>query len=265
MPIETFVINLDRDADRMAFMERQLRAAGLPFERESAVDGRSLSSEENHYYADSRRQLLGHGEIGCLLSHMKVWRRIAQANSAALVLEDDVHIATGVEQLFQTALIDAEEFAVHRFETVFARVTASRANLQQVAGRRAVELFSNHAGAAAYALSPRAARELLAVSASLAAPPDVELFDFDRRAIRGLRVIQWMPAPFVQDRLLPKTEGRLGFASGLEDERLDIRSGVLRAQPQGRNLKSLLRPAYTQLYDLLLWPSGRARLAIPFG
>jgi glycosyl transferase, family 25 len=265
MPIDIYVINLDRDLDRMAFMERQLRAAGLSYERESAVNGRSLSSEEELYYADPRRQPLGHGEIGCLMSHIKVWRRIAQAHSAALILEDDVHIAAGAERLLQTPLVGADEFVVHRFETGFARVTASRANLQQVAGRRAVELFSNHSGAAAYALSPRTARQLLAVSDAFTAPPDVELFDFKRRAIHGLRVIQWIPAPFVQDRLLPNTEGKKGFASWLEDERLDIKSGVLRPQPPAGDIKSLLRPAYTGLYDMLLRPSGRARLAIPFG
>lgn len=92
---------------------------------------------------------------------------------------------------------------------------------------------------------------------------DIELFDPDRRAIHDVDVLQWMPAPCVQDMI---NDLALGFKSNVIGDRADERDGILPPEmPEESHLKDMLRPAYTWLYSLALWPTGKWRAHIPFG
>lgn len=89
-----FVINLDASTSRMRESRNQL--CEFDFERVSAVDGSKLEHHElRQFYDDNlnRQQYhcaLTHGEIGCYLSHRKVWQKIVDEHlDFALVLEDD--------------------------------------------------------------------------------------------------------------------------------------------------------------------------------
>ncbi|MDR1146408.1 MAG: glycosyltransferase family 25 protein [Verrucomicrobiales bacterium] len=98
-PVHIFIINLPRVADRRAMMTRQLSALGLPFEFVEGVDGRALSAAalaENydHDKALRERNAMTLPEIGCALSHQKIYRKMAAENiPCALILEDDVKLA----------------------------------------------------------------------------------------------------------------------------------------------------------------------------
>lgn len=92
-----FVINLPRDAARRETMRQRLEAAGVPrFEFIEAVDGRAMDSLNNPAYDRGRRlRYFGRdmmpGEIGCLLSHRKIYEKMDREDTpAAVVLEDDV-------------------------------------------------------------------------------------------------------------------------------------------------------------------------------
>lgn len=92
----TYLINLDGSTDRLAQARASLGAAGIGFERRSAVDGRGSPPEACAEY-DGRqarrfygRPLTG-GEIGCWLSHIDCARAFLASGAAfGLVLEDDV-------------------------------------------------------------------------------------------------------------------------------------------------------------------------------
>lgn len=95
--IPIFLINLDRDTERLVFSDRQLKHAGIEYKRVSAVYGKSLSEEEKHASVNAFRcwcaygQMLRDGEIGCGLSHYSVYRKMIENNlDAVCVLEDDV-------------------------------------------------------------------------------------------------------------------------------------------------------------------------------
>ena len=95
--MKTFLINLDKNADRLEYMARQLNGLGLSFERFPAVYGKALSAEERSRMFAARRSLLAmrrrmsDGEIGCALSHVGVYKKMIEQNiPAAVVLEDDV-------------------------------------------------------------------------------------------------------------------------------------------------------------------------------
>jgi len=83
-------------------MERE----GLPFSFFDAVDGQKLSQDErNHHYDETRnhehfKRPLSASEVGCYLSHLRLWTHIADMDQgAALVLEDDAEISEGLKDV----------------------------------------------------------------------------------------------------------------------------------------------------------------------
>jgi len=97
MNIPVFIINLKRSSDRRDHTIRQLNDLGITFQIIEAVDGNSLSDHDltntpsfgiykNLIYS---RYLLNE-EIGCSLSHLKIYQKMVDEKIAlACVLEDD--------------------------------------------------------------------------------------------------------------------------------------------------------------------------------
>ena len=110
LKMNTFLVNLDKNPERLAFMDAQLKRLGISYERIPAIYGVRLTPEQKRSaYRSFRARLvrgtpLSDGEIGCALSHCSIYRRMAQDNiEAALVLEDDIVISDE----FQTVLAEA--------------------------------------------------------------------------------------------------------------------------------------------------------------
>ena len=71
-----FVINLDRDTERMASMAESLGRLGLPHVRVPAVLSKEIPGWEamvdgGLYYSRNRNVMPRPGEVGCYLSHLK--------------------------------------------------------------------------------------------------------------------------------------------------------------------------------------------------
>ena len=101
-----FVINLDKSTKRMARISERLNHLDIPFERISGVYGADLSKQEiaEHYCPKlnqkNYRRPLGLGEIGCYISHIKVWQTIVdQKISCALILEDDIQLGDNFKSI----------------------------------------------------------------------------------------------------------------------------------------------------------------------
>lgn len=95
--MKAYLINLDRSPDRLAEADAQFRAAGVDYERVSAIDGRALGWAGLRGRAARGRFFLVHGhfpsagEAACTLSHNAALRRLAESGEgAAMVFEDDV-------------------------------------------------------------------------------------------------------------------------------------------------------------------------------
>ena len=114
-----FVINLDKSTARMAKISKRLDELEVPFERVPAVYGADLSQEEiDKYYCPelnkkNYRRPLGLGEIGCYISHIKVWKTIVERKiPCALILEDDITIDASLGQLIKTISKSSNSFDV---------------------------------------------------------------------------------------------------------------------------------------------------------
>ncbi|XP_067613087.1 glycosyltransferase 25 family member [Eurosta solidaginis] len=95
-----YMINLERRPERRTKMEKLFHEIGLDVEYFPAVDGKNLNTEvlqqlgvkflpgyEDPYHG---RQMTM-GEVGCFLSHYRIWEKIVERQqNEVLVLEDDV-------------------------------------------------------------------------------------------------------------------------------------------------------------------------------
>lgn len=93
-----FLINLDKRADRLAYVSEQLTTLGLTFRRFAAIDG-SLLSMDSQTLFDVPRFILEQkkrpviGEVGCALSHRALWQTMLDEHlDYALILEDDIKL-----------------------------------------------------------------------------------------------------------------------------------------------------------------------------
>lgn len=109
--LKTYLINLDRNPERLEHMREVLDGLGLEYERVAAVDGKALSEAEmaaafnaKRSYIAKRGYRLCASEIGCSLSHLSVYRKMVEGNiPLALIFEDDIKVEDG----FKKALVGA--------------------------------------------------------------------------------------------------------------------------------------------------------------
>ena len=99
MQPKTFLINLDKDVLRLRRMERILAAAGLEYERFSALARADVPEKLCPFFMDengkAHNEHLLDGEIGCYASHLSIMTRFVadlSIQSPILVLEDDLRL-----------------------------------------------------------------------------------------------------------------------------------------------------------------------------
>ncbi len=263
-----YVINLKSQQRRRDWMTSQLEQQQIPFSIFDAINASVADPELQAFRDVEKRRHLSDPEVGCLLSHIGVWRRIAQGqDDFDVVLEDDVHLSRDFSDFLRTFPGDPREMALHKIETFRARVTLSRHVNYRAGHRNAHALLTNHGGTGAYILSRSLARELLLHVDEFRYAIDTELFAHGRRSFDALKIYQWTPAPCVQDclrqdRLSEKLlESQISGAARFDQVMGRSRS----ASPFVHVLKNLLRRPYTRLYSLYLFPRGQMRAEIPYG
>lgn len=94
--IPAFVICLDREVKRRQLIQEHLHSHNIAFTFSNAVDGRTLTyDEKGKYYSESssikmRGRPLAAGEIGCYLSHSRIWEKIISENiNKSIIIESD--------------------------------------------------------------------------------------------------------------------------------------------------------------------------------
>lgn len=93
--MKIFVINLARSTERRASMEKQLSQLNLDYEFIEAIDGSQLSYSDIITETKPLNYALSCGEVGCALSHIKIYKKIKMENiPLALILEDDALVSS---------------------------------------------------------------------------------------------------------------------------------------------------------------------------
>lgn len=108
---EVYVISLKSSTDRKAFMKAQCERIGISPVFIDAIDGKDLSQSKISQYCNQKKakQLFSRelllGEIGCALSHKKVYKRIVDENIPyAVILEDDAVVKEEFHEVIKLIL-----------------------------------------------------------------------------------------------------------------------------------------------------------------
>lgn len=200
---QTFVINLDRHAGRMRFMEAQLDALGVPFSRFRAVNGYDpdeIADADVAAFAN-----LSNGEIGAWESHRKLWREVLRNDMPAFILEDDVGLSSDFGRLdFSPALLaDADVVKLDYFRQPS---TYGIHRIEVGENRFAQRLVASERLASAYLVTPAGARRLLDGSRQYFEPVDELMFQQHSKLFWNLRIWKVMPAVAAQMRFVMPPE-----------------------------------------------------------
>lgn len=109
--MNVFIINLDKNVERMSSIKAQLDRIGLAYERFPAVFGKLLTKQEKKVHFSARRSFLAmgtcltDGEIGCALSHAMIYRKMCENEiPTALILEDDIILNDNFHDILKMAI-----------------------------------------------------------------------------------------------------------------------------------------------------------------
>ncbi len=201
--MQVYVINLDRDRDRLTHMQRQLR--NVRFSRVAAVDG-TMSPQE--------AEGLTRFELACLSSHRVAWRQFLDSpEPCACFLEDDIHISPGFAAIVEdTSWVPTDAHSV-KLDTYLQTVKLGERR-KIFDGREVARLYTRHESSAAYLLSRAGAERYLELTADPTLPADYALFPKNARRL-GLLIYQLVPAIAIQDHLRPAERGGKVFATAM--------------------------------------------------
>lgn len=166
--MKVYVINLDKDKEKLASIFGQLVRLGVPFERVPAVYGKEMSWAELKRSYNSFRwwcaigRRIAPSEIGCALSHYGLYARIEEP---VCILEDDVILGDA----FVNQLIDVERFIRPERPQVVMLSDHTKRYHDGVSGIRASLGAMCTDG---YVITPAAAKALLAANLPMIVPCD---------------------------------------------------------------------------------------------
>uniref|UniRef100_A0A8V1AAQ8 procollagen galactosyltransferase n=1 Tax=Gallus gallus TaxID=9031 RepID=A0A8V1AAQ8_CHICK len=116
---EVFMINLKRRADRRERMLRTLHEQEIACKVVEAVDGKAMNSSEVEalgikmlpgYKDPYHGRPLTKGELGCFLSHYRVWEEIVERGlGKSVVFEDDLRFEIFFKRRLMNLMYDLEE------------------------------------------------------------------------------------------------------------------------------------------------------------
>ncbi|WP_341368702.1 glycosyltransferase family 25 protein [Yoonia sp. BS5-3] len=159
-----WLINLDKDVDRLAQMQSQLDGMGLNYTRFPAIYGKdhldTLSKRADAAaYARNMGSPILPGKMGCYASHVAVWEAfIASDHKIALILEDDVVFHDDFLASLDLALSGAAHWDTLRFNCIRAKMPVSQGMLGPYRLNNYIGPFT---GNATYLLKKDVAKRLL--------------------------------------------------------------------------------------------------------
>ena len=243
-----WVINLDRDTDRWAAVEAELRQRHVQdaVHRFSAIHGRTLSAEDLRTNTTAvARRFLTRGIVGCFLSHRSQWQRIASdpRHECQIIMEDDVVLSEDFVQdtMAMLAELDAcPETKDYQWDVLLLGALGSvhpqgRYGLNRIAsymagGQRRTRQVTTHIhvprrpmGMHCYVLTRRGARKLLQQASRVAGHVDVIAW-----GLRNLTLLACHPMLAHQAMTAPSTIGAVtvGLETRLPSVRLDAYTGI---------------------------------------
>ncbi|KJZ19666.1 glycosyltransferase family 25 protein [Loktanella sp. S4079] len=159
-----WLINLDRDSERLTKMQEQLSALGLSYTRFPAIYGKDHAEElatraDADAYARNMGSPILPGKMGCYASHLAVWDAFIQSDhKVALILEDDVVFHDDFLESLDAALAGSAHWDTVRFNCIRAKLPIAQGKLGKYTLNAYIGPFT---GNATYLIHKEVAERLL--------------------------------------------------------------------------------------------------------
>jgi len=206
--MQVLVINLPDSKKRFNFQAEQLNRLGLDYKVIEAVSTVILSKADK-LLSQSWQRPMRKSEVACFLSHKKAWQAVADANKAALIIEDDALFSKNVPVLL-SQLSSLTDIDLITLEIRSRKKIVSNKHRALCCNSTLLELYQDRTGAAGYVLWPDAAKKLIAKSDK----GRIGLADAFISSRYELRAFQVEPAAIIQ---LDQCEN-YGLECGLETQ-----------------------------------------------
>ena len=203
--MKCYVINLDRSPQRLAVVSQQFDAAGVSFERISAVDGELLPPEKLAAITVSRPDYrrLTPSEVGCLLSHRAAWQLIAAGtDNFAAIFEDDILLAASAAHCLRDSSWVPANADLVKLEAYWQKVWVGRRRKSASADHSLSRLWSTHWGTAGYIVNRTCAARLVNATTKFSVTADDILFNPRYAVLKDTVIYQINPAICVQRQSL---------------------------------------------------------------
>lgn len=183
---------------RMERAAQELARCGVAFSRFEAVSGRALSAEDlvRVYDSEANKKRARHSliapEIGCYLSHVALWQRIAESDApGAVILEDDFAAADDLDDVLRAVAEDAGDWELVKLFS--ARVTQKMLDCRSLGPGRSIGVpYKVPNTTLGYAIRREAAARLAAAALPVSRPIDEDHKHFWEL---GLRLALVVPSP----------------------------------------------------------------------
>jgi len=250
LEVVAFVINLDRRADRLAYMQDQLDRLGIVWHRVSANDMQNVDRQRlrQEVAETGHIRTMGMGSQCCALTTFDIFRHILKTEiHFALILQDDVELSPDLKAFLTSLDWLPEEVDLVQFEKYgrphSKRLLGPPLGTPPVPGRRLRRLHSRTGGAACCLIKREAVQLIMERKPLLRMPIDHFLFSPNISPVfKHLRVAVVTPA------LARQRED--GFESDLDPERSNRTKSVL------RRLRRLWQEVNCLPSQLFLWIGG---------
>lgn len=266
--MKVYLINLDRSPERLAWFMGQVEGKGVDVVRVPAVDARGLPDDEFERLLKltSGHNSMSPAEMGCLLSHRKVWQLVADGPEEwAFIAEDDIHLSAEAPKFLSDDSWIPPGADIVRAETDMRIQEMSYELVGTASGRQLRALKSKQLGSAGYFICRSASDKLISHTNTHVEPVDVVLFALHAGLLRELRVLQLVPALCVQDMWHPDSVPNATLVSQIAVGRLEFHRGDNRsARRRGRaKLSYETQRVFWQLYEMCKRPLfGLCRISI---
>ncbi|MES2823045.1 MAG: glycosyltransferase family 25 protein [Pseudomonadota bacterium] len=241
--MKSYLINLDKDHERLNFFTANFKRLGIEFERIAAVDGNTFSELDFLAFTKHRprtnNQTWRRGQMGCFLSHYLAWTKIASSSEHfTAVFEDDVHVSEDLKSILVDDSWIPDEIDIIRLETSTNRVRLTLRPLLIQKKRKIYGVKSTTWCTGGYIINRRLAQQLIELAPQQHQPSDVILFNFEDSIIaKKLNILQCYPALCTQDKHLGS--GNLNFSSSVELS--ELASPLITQAKPGRLTSTLLK------------------------
>lgn len=204
-----FVLNMDRNPERLAAISKKLDGLGLSWERMPAIDARTAPESDLARFVDPTGPIysMGQGARACTAGHFLMWQKLLQTEApAAIILEDDVDIAPELAYFVSAPALaplgtDVIKLEIHRMHHAEKTLAIGRKVYDFANGISAARLLSVHYGTGAYLITRKAAEYLVNDLRRTNMPVDHLLFNPNVSAFaRRREILQAYPAIAQQAR-----------------------------------------------------------------